>query len=203
MRQLYIIYLSFRFSKNKLYIYAGDDFLQLGEKIKMLRVQHGLTQEELANRCELSKGFISQIERDLTSPSIATLIDILECLGTNLKDFFSDETEEKIVFTQEDFFVKEDETQSVTWLVPSAQKNSMEPIIIRLAGGQATETDDPHEVEEFGYVLSGKIFVVSGTAKKKCRKGECFYFDSSRPHYIENAGNTEATVLWISTPPSF
>lgn len=175
----------------------------LGEKIKMRRVQHGLTQEELANRCELSKGFISQIERDLTSPSIATLVDILECLGTNLKDFFSDETEEKIVFTSEDYFVKEVEKHSTTWLVPSAQKNSMEPILVHLSGGEKLEEDDPHEGEEFGYVLSGKIFVVCGSTKKKCKKGDSFYFNSSHPHYIENAGNTEATVLWVSTPPSF
>ncbi len=175
----------------------------LGEKIKMLRVQHGLTQEELANRCELSKGFISQIERDLTSPSIATLIDILECLGTNLKDFFSDQTEEKIVFTPDDYFVKEDENSSITWLVPSAQKNSMEPILVSLEGGESTDEDNPHEGEEFGYVLSGKIIVVCGNNKKKCKKGDSFYFNSSQPHHIENAGNTGALVLWVSTPPSF
>lgn len=50
---------------------------QIGEKIKRLRLQRGLTQEELADRCELSKGFISLVERNLTSPSIATLEDIL------------------------------------------------------------------------------------------------------------------------------
>ena len=61
----------------------------LGEKIKMLRIQHGLTQEELADRCELTKGYISQLENDLTSPSITTLIDILSALGSNLKDFFA------------------------------------------------------------------------------------------------------------------
>ena len=83
----------------------------LGEKIKMLRMQHGLTQEELANRCELSKGFISQLERDLTSPSIATLIDILECLGTDLKTFFNDSDNEKVVFSKGDFFVKQTEKQ--------------------------------------------------------------------------------------------
>lgn len=61
--------------------------MKIGEKIKRLRIQHNLTQEELADRCELSKGFISQVERELTSPSIATLVDILESLGTNLQDF--------------------------------------------------------------------------------------------------------------------
>ena len=46
--------------------------MKIGAKVKELRVQKGLTQEELADRTELSKGFISQLERDLTSPSIAT-----------------------------------------------------------------------------------------------------------------------------------
>ena len=65
--------------------------MQIGDKIRRLRVEKQLTQEELANRCELSKGFISQLENDLTSPSIATLMDILEILGTNLKEFFSED----------------------------------------------------------------------------------------------------------------
>ena len=60
----------------------------IGSKIRALRIKNGLTQEELANRSELSKGFISQVESEQTSPSIATLVDILECLGTNLRDFF-------------------------------------------------------------------------------------------------------------------
>ena len=51
--------------------------MQIGAKLKELRILKGLPQEELADRTELSKGFISQLERDLTSPSIATLMDIL------------------------------------------------------------------------------------------------------------------------------
>ena len=70
--------------------------MNIGEKIRRLRIKNALTQEELADRCELTKGFISQVERDLTSPSIATLVDILEGLGTNLKDFFNETIDEKI-----------------------------------------------------------------------------------------------------------
>ena len=70
--------------------------MDIGEKIKRMRIEKQLTQEELANRCELSKGFISQLENNLTSPSIATLIDILEILGTNLREFFN-EIEKSIV----------------------------------------------------------------------------------------------------------
>lgn len=64
--------------------------MSIGGKLKELRILKGLTQEELADRAELSKGFISQVERDLTSPSIATLMDILQCLGTTIGEFFNE-----------------------------------------------------------------------------------------------------------------
>ena len=83
--------------------------INIGEKIKQTRLKLGLTQEELAARTELSKGFISQLERDLTSPSIATLMDILEVLGTDVSDFFAKDEAEKVVFTPDDMFVSEDE----------------------------------------------------------------------------------------------
>ena len=63
-------------------------YMNIGNKLRELRMEKGLTQEELADRAELSKGFISQVERDLTSPSIATLMDILQCLGTTIGEFF-------------------------------------------------------------------------------------------------------------------
>ena len=58
--------------------------MEIGLKIKQLRLKNSLTQEELADRCELTKGYISQLENDLTSPSIATLKDILTALGVGL-----------------------------------------------------------------------------------------------------------------------
>jgi len=179
--------------------------MNIGKKIKRLRIQNDLTQEELADRAELSKGFISQIERNLTSPSIATLVDILECLGTNLKDFFDDTFEEKIVFSKDDVFVKtnEDLGHEVVWLVPNAQKNNMEPIILVLNEGGSSEIDDPHEGEEFGYVLIGSIYVYLGSRRFRVKKGESFYFKPSMTHYMENAGKSRAKVLWVATPPTF
>lgn len=179
--------------------------MDIGAKINQLRKKNGLTQEELADRCELSKGFISQVERGLTSPSIATLIDILECLGTNLKDFFNESSQEKIVFTKEDVFEKENEEEGnmITWLIPNAQKNDMEPILINIEPGGQSFLDAPHEGEEFGYVLAGNVYVHLGNKKFKAKKGDSFYFRPTGDHYLQNIGKTRATVLWVSTPPSF
>ena len=75
-----------------------------GKIIEIIQKYNVGTQEELADRAELSKGFISQLERNLTSPSIATLMDILQCLGTTIGEFFNETPEEQIVFGKGDYF---------------------------------------------------------------------------------------------------
>ena len=67
--------------------------MKIGAKIKELRTRNGLTLEELASRSELNQGFLSQLERDLTSPSISTLEDNIEASRYKFKDeFFSKST---------------------------------------------------------------------------------------------------------------
>ena len=177
--------------------------MEIGIKIKRLRVLCQLTQEELANRCELTKGYISQIENDLTSPSISTLIDILSALGTNLKDFFNEETEEKIVFKDNDYIEKDYESHTINWLVPNSQKNEMEPILVELQENGKTALDMPHDGQEFGYVLEGKIKVHVGSKVAIVNVGETFYFDSDKNHYVENVNQGISKIIWVSSPPNF
>ena len=99
---------------------------------------------------------LSQLERDLTSPSVATLENILEALGTNLKDFFSEDEDEQIVFSKDDFFENIQDDYKISYIIPNAQKNEMEPILIELKKGKNSMEIDPHDGEEFGYVIHGK-----------------------------------------------
>ena len=143
--------------------------MEIGTKIKNLRLQNGLTQEELGNRCELSKGFISLLESDKTSPSMATL----------------------------------DLMNEICWLIPNAQKNKMEPILITLQPGGSTYPDNPHEGEEVGYVLEGTITIVIDKERYQAKKGESFYIACDKPHYLENKTSHQAKAIWISSPPMF
>ncbi len=177
--------------------------MELGTKLKDMRQQKNLTQEELANRCELTKGYISQLENDLTSPSIATLVDILNALGSNLSDFFHEEAEEKIVFGESEYIEKQSDGMKLEWVIPNAQKNLMEPVLVELLKNAATQTDFPHEGEEFGYVLEGRIAVEKAGKRHAVKKGESFYFTANKEHRIVNAGKSTAKFLWISTPPNF
>jgi len=79
----------------------------------------------------------------------------------------------------------------------------MEPILLTLEAGGETYPDNPHEGEEFGLVLHGIVNLHLGDKVYKIRKGESFYFKPKSNHYISNTGKTEATVIWVSTPPSF
>ncbi len=177
--------------------------MELGAKLKDMRQQKNLTQEELADRCELTKGYISQLENDLTSPSITTLCDLLNALGSNLSDFFHEETEEKIVFTEQEYIEKRSDGMLWNWVIPNAQKNAMEPVLVELEAGSSTQVDFPHEGEEFGFVLEGRIAIVRAGKTNNAKKGESFYFTANKEHQIINKGKGKAKFIWISTPPNF
>ena len=72
--------------------------MKIGERLKRLRMINSLTQEELASRAGLTKGFISQLENDATSPSIATLKDIIDVFGVSMQEFFSETIDEDVVY---------------------------------------------------------------------------------------------------------
>ncbi len=179
--------------------------MDIGKRMKELRVFYGLTQQELADRAELTKGFISQLERNQNTPSVSTLLDIIQCLGTTPAEFFTEPKPEQIVFKKDDYFEKinEDENAIIEWIIPNAQKNTMEPIRLTLKPGGVSDELLPHEGEEFGYVLKGTVKLIFGTQKYTLHAGESFAFPSAKRHHLENPGKHDAVILWVTTPPSF
>lgn len=179
--------------------------MDIGNKIRTLRLSNRLTQEELARRLELTKGYISQLENNLTSPSLQTLFSILEVLGTNAHEFFSKDPEQVFVYKKEDFRQEKNDVLKhiMSWLAPNALKYEMEPVIIDLEPGGQSEINDPHPGEEFGYVLEGQVILVINKKRYIVRKGETFYYLANKEHYLMNSSNQPAKVLWVSSPPMF
>jgi len=179
--------------------------MKIGERIRNLRQLSNLTQEELAERAGLTKGFISQVERDLTSISLDSLIQILGALDEDISEFFRDSTgEEKIVYRENDrVAIEKDKIQRFELLVPGSTNRRLEPILLTLRKGQVTPKERPHEGEEFGYVLRGRVTLRFGKEVLKLKVGECFYLSAEKEHWLQNTSSTEAIILWISSPPSF
>ena len=178
--------------------------MKIGERIRNLRQSSNLTQEELAERAGLTKGFISQIERDLTSISLDSLVQLLEALDENISDFFREAAAEKIVYQEKDrVLIDKEKIDKFELLIPGSTNRRLEPILLTLKQGQATPKEKPHEGEEFGYVLRGKVDLRFGKDVLQMKKGECFYFSAEKEHWLQNTSSQSAVVLWISSPPYF
>lgn len=179
--------------------------MKIGERLKRLRMINSLTQEELASRADLTKGYISQLENDTTSPSIATLKDILDVFGVSMQEFFSETTDENIVYGK-DARVQPTDVEDkikVELLVPGAQNREMDPVLVTLDPGAEMDEQPFHEGEEFGFVLLGKVQLRLDDRLYTVKKDECFYFTSDKKHAVKNIGRGPVKILWVVTPPTF
>jgi transcriptional regulator with XRE-family HTH domain len=179
--------------------------MKIGSKIRSLRQQSELTQEELAERAGLTKGFISQVERDLTSISLDSLTQILDALGEKASDFFRDVDKEKIVYRIRDRvgLQKRNGVKGFSLLVPGSTNRLMEPVILTLGPTECTALEEAHPGHELGYVVKGKVAIHFGKKAHRAKEGECFYFVADRDHFIRNIGSEDAVILWVTAPPAF
>ncbi len=176
--------------------------LKIGEKIRALRLASDLTQEELADRAQLTKGFISQLENDQTSISVDSLADILEALGVTMSEFFRDAAEEKVVHSpSERVPVTGWGVSKFMLLVPGSTNNLMDPIYLEIKPGEKMEPRGPHPGEQFGYVLSGEATLRIDKNTYAVPQRHCFYFESDRAHQLMNNGRTVVKLVWVITPP--
>ena len=181
---------------------GGMDFMQIGAKIKALRLKKGLTQEELGERTDLTKGYISQLERDLNSPSIETLFNILEVLGSTPKEFFDDTANEQpVVYTKDDqtSFTDQDKKYTIEWLIPTSNEKEMEPVILTLKKDGEFKQFEPSLSETFIFVLNGRIRVVIGNEEYIAGEGHSVYYEASSRHQIFNAHNGITRLLLVAT----
>ena len=181
---------------------GGIDFMQIGAKIKALRLKKGLTQEELGERTDLTKGYISQLERDLNSPSIETLFNILEVLGSTPKEFFDDTANKQpVVYTKDDqtSFTDQDKKYTIEWLIPTSNEKEMEPVILTLNKDGEFKQFEPSLSETFIFVLNGRIRVVIGNEEYIAGEGHSVYYEASSHHQIFNAHNGITRLLLVAT----
>ena len=155
--------------------------MKIGGKLRELRIQLNLTQEELANRCELSKGFISQVERDLASPSISTLTDMLECLGSSLQAFFAEERKEKVVFAPQDMFRRADDgAEAADRLAGAGRKERHGPFCWSFSPAAPPELP-PQRTARPGLFAAGR--------KKQFTIKRGYSFLHPPPHCLKNTGH--------------
>ncbi|PKG23652.1 helix-turn-helix domain-containing protein [Niallia nealsonii] len=175
--------------------------MDIGKKIKNLRLKKGLTQEELGERTDLSKGYISQLERDLSSPSIETLFDILEVLGCSPTEFFNEDSKQKVVYREEDMtdFYEEERGYHVKWLVPESNEKEMEPIKLIFSAKGEFKKFEPSRSETFIYILKGEVALRLGRELYKAKQNESFYFHAIDEHQLINVFDGASELILVAT----
>lgn len=176
--------------------------MDIGKKIKDLRRQKNLTQEELGERTDLSKGYISQLERNLCSPSMETFFNLLEVLGSEPSDFFNEKLHQQRIYypkSEQTLYDEYDNGYLINWLVPDSNEYDMEPVIITLKKGAEYKKFEPSLSESFMYVLSGKASIRIGRKQYIAEQGESFYFKANESHQLFNQEEQEAKILIVAT----
>lgn len=180
----------------------------IGSKIKELRTQKKMTLKELSEKTNLSTGFLSQLERGLTSIATDSLLSIAEALDVELSYFFSN-ARRKERFIQRSYerdVYNVDNSIYINYILSNnINDKKMIPRLIEILpnGNSEDLACFHHEGEEFIYVLEGILTLFINNERQELYPGDCAHFSSSVSHNFANYTNKISKVLIISVPNYF
>jgi transcriptional regulator with XRE-family HTH domain len=180
--------------------------VDVGARLRALRLMHGLSQRELAKRAGVSNAIISLIEQNRNSPSVGSLKKVLDGLPVSLADFFAMELAPR----PQTFFSTGELSEIAGGKISYRQVGrdlagrALQVLHERYAPGADTgETMLRHAAEEAAIVIRGHIEVTVGDQRRILGPGDAYYFDSRLPHRFRNLGDEACEVVSACTPPSF
>jgi transcriptional regulator with XRE-family HTH domain len=176
--------------------------VKLGAMLRRLRTERKLSLSEVAQKAEISVGFLSAVERSNMTASVATLRKLARFYKINILDLFQPSESNPYLVRPADRKVlaggKGVRMELLAW-----GNTAMEPHLFRIAPGAGSGESYSHHGEEFLHVIHGELEIIIAGQKHSLKAGDSLYFDSSMPHDWKNPGKTEASVLWVNTPPTF
>jgi transcriptional regulator with XRE-family HTH domain len=180
--------------------------LDIGERLRELREGFGLSQRALAARADVTNGLISLIEKNRSSPSVATLKKILSGFPMSLSEFFAAGQPPR----PQNFFTKDELVEigggpvSYRQVGANLRGKAIQLIHERLQPGADTGPElFRHDAEEGGVVIRGEVELSVGGETRLLRTGDAYYFDSRTPHRFRNPGAEVCEIVSACTPPSF
>ena len=184
--------------------------MDIGKKLQSIRKERGLSQRELAARAGLTNGTVSLIEKNKTSPSVASLKSLLDAIPMSIAEFFATIEESagtKIFYSAEEFLEVAPQAGlgglSLRQL-GDASTHSLQLLDESYPPGADTGLEMmSHIGEEAGIVIEGEIEITVGDLVRVLKAGEGYLFDSRQPHRFRNIGSRICRVVSACTPPTF
>jgi transcriptional regulator with XRE-family HTH domain len=180
--------------------------LQLGATIRALRQARRLTLRQVAERVGVTESFLSQVERDVASPSIATVGRIARALDTSIAQLFAEQPQTgRVVRREARRRITYPGLRAVDEFLTANMAGRLQVIVstIEPGGGTGAEPYTHDSDEEVVVVLAGVLDLWVSDEHYVLREGDAITFPSRMPHWNRNDGDAPASVLFCLTPPSF
>lgn len=182
---------------------ANETIIQISSKLKGYRKTKGITIQQLADRAQVSKGLISQIENNRTIPSLLVLINLIRSLGVDLNDFFADveqATESKVIVKRQDEYQPFEKEHSKGFqyrrvMTRNIQNLPTDIVILELAPKATRAFMVKTNAFEYKYMINGSVEYAIGDEKHLLKTGDSIFFDANLPHKPTNIGDTTASML--------
>lgn len=178
----------------------------IGASIRAVRRRRGLTLRQVADLSGVTESFLSQVERDIASPSIATLRRIAVALGTSIGVILDEAGPHgQLVRAADRRVVSYPGLKARDEFLTDGSAGRLQVImsIVEPGGGTGPEAYTHESDEECLIVLEGSLDLWVGTEQHRLRAGDAIRYSSRVPHRNENPGPDTARVLFVITPPSF
>jgi len=184
---------------------------ELGARIRAFREEQGLSLRKLAALSGISVGFLSQVERGLSSIALSTLHSVATALGRTMAEMFDVETppeeaavpDDSVVFTltrAADTHRRVSTGHHYEMLSPRFPGLVLEPMLVYIEPGGPLEDPSAHEGEEFAYVISGELLYEVDGVEHTLGPGDSLYLRSNTPHRMYNRGTETTVVISVVTP---
>jgi transcriptional regulator with XRE-family HTH domain len=179
--------------------------IDLGARIRPLRGGRPLTLRQLAEGAGVTESFLSQVERGVTSPSIATVQRIARALGLSIAQLFAEEPARRLVRRSDRRRIAYPGLHAVDEFLTASTSGRLQVILstIEPGGGTGEEAYTHDSDEEVVVVLEGSLQIWVGDEEYRLEEGDALTFPSRLPHRNVNHGDRPARVLFCLTPPSF
>ncbi len=185
--------------------------IRVGERIKTLREQKGLSLKDVADSSGFSSALLSQVENHLVSPSLGTMVKLAKALGVRVGDFLGETSGEPFTIVRKDErktisrFASKDGVKygySYESLGFEKKNRNMEPFIVTLEPATIkTSKISVHEGEEFIFVLEGQMEVILGDHTDVLYPGDSIYYDSTIPHRVQCYHEKVTRILAVLFAP--
>lgn len=182
------------------------DISYIAQKIKNLRKSQGITLEQLARSIGKTKSYISMLENEKAIPSLSTLKEIASFFGMTIADFFEEDIE-KANFYKEVFDFETDadliyskKNEFNLYLLHKNKSLKMKTYIVELFPGGGYSQSLKHDGEEQGLIIEGQIELIIDENSYHLKKGQYFYFDSSKSHRVRNISDSISKIFWVYLP---